>query len=374
MNDIIKINYDIPAGKRVLVTSDIHGHLNHLKNVLKMADFCHNDLLIIIGDIIEKGPESLKTLRYIMKLCEKENVIVLAGNVDLWRVHMIDNIDENNAENFYNYLLSQRKWKGASIYDEMAAECHMEIHSGKDILRSKEIVTKHYQRELDFLRNRPVLLETQSYIFVHGGLPRASLDDIDGLSKWNFLKYDYFMETNLHFDKYVVVGHWPVTLYSEKIPQSDPIIDTEKKIISIDGGCGLKPDGQLNLIVIPDISSDVIEIRKYRYDEFPKYKALKSQKASDDSIYIKWTNNDIKEIETKDDFTYAEHIQTGKKLWINNDFIYQEHRSNDYTDYILPIEAGDYISIVKSTSRGYIAKKDGVTGWYYGEIEKVKEP
>lgn len=374
MNDIIKINYDIPAGKRVLVTSDIHGHLNHLKNVLKMADFCDNDLLIIIGDIIEKGPESLKTLRYIMKLCEKENVIVLAGNVDLWRVHMIDNIDENNAENFYNYLLSQRKWKGASIYDEMAAECHMEIHSGKDILRSKEIVTKHYQRELDFLRNRPVLLETQSYIFVHGGLPRASLDDIDGLSKWNFLKYDYFMETNLHFDKYVVVGHWPVTLYSEKIPQSDPIIDTEKKIISIDGGCGLKPDGQLNLIVIPDMSSDVIEIRKYRYDEFPKYKALKSQKASDDSIHIKWTNNDIKEIETKDDFTYAEHIQTGKKLWINNDFIYQEHRSNDYTDYILPIEAGDYISIVKSTSRGYIAKKDGVTGWYYGEIEKVKEP
>lgn len=373
MNDIVKINYTVPAGKRILVTSDIHGHLNFLKNVLKSADFCENDLLVIIGDVIEKGPESLKTLRYVMELCKKGNVIVLAGNVDLWRVQMIEDINESNSESFYQYLLSQRKWKGSSLFDDMASECGLEVSSAAAVTAAKSTVLSHFKAELDFLRSRPIILETQSCVFVHGGLPRASLDDTEGLNKWNFLKYDNFMETNLRFEKYVVVGHWPVTLYGEKIAQSEPVIDTEKKIISIDGGCGLKPDGQLNLIVIPDISCDISEIKKYHYDEFPRYVALDSQNASDDSIHIKWTNNEIKEIETKDDFTYVQHIQTGKKLWIHNDYIYLEHRSNDYTDYVLPVEKGDIISVVKPTSRGYIAKKDGVTGWYYGKIEKVRE-
>jgi len=41
---------EIQQGKRILVTSDIHGHLSYFKKVLKKAGYCSDDLLIIIGD------------------------------------------------------------------------------------------------------------------------------------------------------------------------------------------------------------------------------------------------------------------------------------------------------------------------------------
>lgn len=367
-NKIRVIRRDIEAGRRILVTSDIHGNLTHLEGVLEKADYGKYDILVIVGDIIEKGPQSLETLRYVMRLCENENVIVLAGNVDLRRAQIIMEINKETADSFYKYLLYMRGWKGTSIYDEMAAECGITLSCPEDILVANPVITARFRRELDFLLDRPTVLETQNYIFVHGGLPQKTLDNIESYNIYELLKYDNFMATDTHFDKYIVAGHWPVTLYGEKIPQSDPLINTEKKIISIDGGCGLKEDGQLNLIEIPDISCDVSGIITHTYHEFPTYTALDSQTASEDSVNISWINNEIKEIETKDDFTYAEHLQTGRRLWIYNDFIYKEHRCNDCTDYILPVECGDMISVVRTTSRGYIAKKDGVTGWYYGRL------
>ncbi|MEE1284766.1 MAG: metallophosphoesterase, partial [Acutalibacteraceae bacterium] len=72
---------NIESGKRILVTSDIHGNLKYLKNVLTKASFSDNDILFIVGDIIEKGAENLKTLRYVMELCKKGNIIPLIGNV-----------------------------------------------------------------------------------------------------------------------------------------------------------------------------------------------------------------------------------------------------------------------------------------------------
>ncbi len=369
--DITIIRQNIPAGRRILVTSDIHGHLNHCVQVLKKAGFCDEDLLIIIGDIIEKGPESLKTLRYIMELYKKGNVIVLAGNVDCLRLQMIEGIHDNNISDFYHYLLSQRRWKGTSIFDEMAAECKIEIHSAQDILLSKDRIMEHFKPELDFLRNLPTALETQNYIFVHGGMPQKDFDHIDSLNIDSFLKYDHFMNTALHFDKYIVVGHWPVALYSDKIAQLNPIINQEKKIISIDGGCGLRKDGQLNLIEIPDIDCEIDKITTYSYDQLPVYTALETQTGSANSINITWIDNEINELKTEDDFTYAEHISTGRKLWIYNDYIYQEHHCDNYTDYRLPVNQGDKLSIIQSTSKGYIAKKDGVIGWYYGKVEEM---
>lgn len=63
-----KIN--VPSDRRIIVTSDVHGHYKHLKSLLEKVNFSEEDILFIIGDIIEKGPESLKTLRYVMDICK----------------------------------------------------------------------------------------------------------------------------------------------------------------------------------------------------------------------------------------------------------------------------------------------------------------
>lgn len=70
--------------KRIVAISDIHGEVTYLDGVLKKAGYSENDILVIVGDIIEKGRESLKTVRYFLKLREDNpNVYATMGNVDL---------------------------------------------------------------------------------------------------------------------------------------------------------------------------------------------------------------------------------------------------------------------------------------------------
>ena len=89
MLTIRRESLDIPQGRRILAVSDIHGHVHFLKKVLEKAGFCEADELIIDGDIIEKGPYSLETLRYVMELGKLPNVHVISGNVDCWQLDLI---------------------------------------------------------------------------------------------------------------------------------------------------------------------------------------------------------------------------------------------------------------------------------------------
>ena len=46
-------------------------------------------------------------------------------------------------------------------------------------------------------------------------------------------------------------------------------------------------------------------------------------------------------------------------------------RVNDVTDYRPAIAPGETLSIVRETDRGYWIKKNGVSGWYSGHVERL---
>ena len=361
---------EIGRGRRILVTSDIHGYLPYLKGVLEKASFGDGDILFIVGDMIEKGPENLATLRYVMKLCEQGNVVPLIGNVDAYRLKLICGLSESNAADLCDYILSLRKWVGTSFYEELAAECGYKINTPEDVLAAKADIIEHFDREFKFLSGLPTVVETENYVFVHGGLLEKEVSDNEGKGIFELTKYDGFMEKTPHvFDKYVVVGHWPVPLYSRSLQKLNPIINREKRIISLDGGCGVKNECQLNLLVIPDIDCDESEITYMSYDALPSVKALDSQSASDDPIHISWINREIRVIDKGEEFSHIEHRESGRRLCVPNSYLRNDTECSDYTDYILPVKAGDELSLIKRTSKGCIAKKDGVVGWYLGRLE-----
>ena len=76
----------LPSGRRTIVISDIHGNLPYFKALLEKINFSDQDLLILDGDFLEKGSDSLGTLRLIMKLSERGNVYPILGNCDEWPV------------------------------------------------------------------------------------------------------------------------------------------------------------------------------------------------------------------------------------------------------------------------------------------------
>ncbi len=358
----------VESGKRILVTSDIHGNLKYLKSILSKAAFSDSDILFIVGDIIEKGPENLKTLRYVMELCQKGNVIPLIGNVDAYRIKLIYGLSEENVNGFYNYILTLREWAGISFYEELANECGYTINSPDDILAAKQKIIKHFEKEFNFLSKLPTIVKTQNYVFVHGGLREKNVEDNINKGVLELTKFDAFMSQTPHtYDKYVIVGHWPVVLYSKSVQQMNPIFDREKNIISIDGGCGVKKEGQLNLLIIPDINCSVNDITYISYDDITTVTALESQNNSNNSVYISWLNREIRILDKGDEFSYIEHIQSGRKFDIPNCYIRNENECFDYTDYLLSVNSGDKLSLITETSKGCIVKKDGVIGWYLGK-------
>ena len=65
---------DIDPARRVLVVSDIHANIPYFDGVLSRAGFCDDDILIIDGDFLEKGTQSLEMLHRVMELSSRENV------------------------------------------------------------------------------------------------------------------------------------------------------------------------------------------------------------------------------------------------------------------------------------------------------------
>ena len=54
------LRWDPEPGRRLLVVSDIHGNVPYFEGVLRKVGFSDRDELIIDGDFLEKGQESLR--------------------------------------------------------------------------------------------------------------------------------------------------------------------------------------------------------------------------------------------------------------------------------------------------------------------------
>ena len=59
------------------VISDIHGQYNMFIELLDKIDLKDTDTLYILGDVLDRGPHPIKTIR---KLMEMPNAICLVGN------------------------------------------------------------------------------------------------------------------------------------------------------------------------------------------------------------------------------------------------------------------------------------------------------
>ena len=54
MKAVVK-QVEFPAGRRILVISDIHGNLPWFQALLAKAGFSREDILVLVGDLVEKG-------------------------------------------------------------------------------------------------------------------------------------------------------------------------------------------------------------------------------------------------------------------------------------------------------------------------------
>lgn len=368
----------VPTGHRILCISDIHGEYDFLVDGLSAVGFCKDDILFINGDLIEKGPESLKTLRYVMQLTEMGNVYVIMGNNDGYKLEILQQESAWSDTKFLEEAGDCIRRNRPSILLDMMKEAGIAMPDKENVAAVRKQLCGIFQKELDFIRALPTIIETQTLVLVHGGVPSLDFEELVQHNAFDFMKNDAFMEKGFCFDRYVVVGHWPVLLYShdplKKIPlRLHPLIDHERKIINIDGGLSLKDSAQLNFLILPDIESEEFEV--FAFDYFKEAIALDSQEASEDFLNITWVNRQVEIVDKGEEFTKIRHLPSGRELDVRTACLYTwqgEQCCDDYTDYEVPVQPGDKLKIMEVTSRGCIIKKEGVIGWYRGGYEEME--
>ncbi len=358
-NPILRISF--MKNRRIIVVSDIHGNLEYFNGLLKKIEFTQNDILVINGDFLERGHNNIALLRKVMEMHRSGNTFVVRGNCDGWHEFL------DRGSEMDNFIADYMQERPNCFLRNICDDWGMVFTNADDIPKFKEILSSDYAEEMEFLRNLPVIIETDFYTFAHGGV---SSNDIDSVNPYSCMKNDNFLGQHLSFDKWMIVGHWPVVLYHHKAPDANPIILKDRKIVSIDGGCVLVDDGQLNALIIPNNGSDDFEC--VHYDHFPLAKALDCQEQSDNSYYIRWGDNEVDILDRHFDFHCCKHKRTGHVMDILKKNVYEtpvKVTVNDCTDYRHEICEGDIISIVEESSLGYYCKKNGVSGWYSGRIE-----
>ena len=302
---VIAKELTLQKDKRIICISDIHGNLSLFKKLLAKINYSKQDVLILIGDIYTKGNQCHETLKYIINLSKNENVHVMRGNCD-W-------LD-------YYLLLSEKKW----------------------------------------LNSLPHIIETDDYIFVHGGIDTFDFDNIDAMA---YMKYDNFMDEEKDFDKFVITGHTPTVNYNHEIPCHNPIIHHEKHIISIDGGNVIVKSGQLNAFIIDENKFSYVSV-----DELPSVKILKDQSASSSSLNITWHDRKIELIKYGKEFSKYKHLSTNTTITLPTSYVWIDRNgdlcgANEGTNYFLEVAYGEFVSLVATFSDRILAKKDGVVGW-----------
>ncbi|MDO4816150.1 MAG: metallophosphoesterase [Bacillota bacterium] len=360
--DKAKIEHLNTTGRRIIAVSDIHANLPYFKGLIKKIKLSPYDVLILNGDFLEKGEDSLATLRFIMELGREYDVHPICGNCDSWA-----DLTEEQTYFPLDRILKYILFRGSGILYDMLCEMGVELKEGLDLAPYMPELKDRFREEWDFLRKLPQIIETPHYTFVHGGV-KPDLPYEEQMAG-DCMKFDNFMEQGYIFDKWVIVGHWPVMLYLPDHVCANPIINEKQHIISIDGGCTLKDDGQLNALIIPYEGSE--DFSFVSYDKFPVKTVVTPQKKGEKSYYIRWGDNKVKVLSRGGEFSLCRHIRTGYEMEILTKYLYSEEEEttcNDSTDLVLELNPGDEVSVIETTSRGFLVKHKGTSGWYFGEL------
>ena len=235
---------------KIFSIGDIHGCSKQLASlhdkIFNQLSFNKkNDLLVYLGDYIDRGPNAKGVINRILELQkEKVNSIFLMGNHEQIMIDFVFN-KINNLRYWLN-LGTDQTFKSYKI--EIAEFIKDGFEDDKmDKLRNV-LLNKLSNEHIHFLKNLKLSHSMGKYLFVHAGInPEKTLKDQD---KMDFLwtRSDQFFDKNFKFEQIIIHGHTP-----EK-----EVINLPYRI-NIDTGCFFS--GKLSSVCLNDNNNE----RKFIY-------------------------------------------------------------------------------------------------------------
>lgn len=195
-NDVVVMQGDYDAFNHIYVVGDVHGMYDKLQSVMSQFTVNEDDLLIFLGDYIDRGPDSARCVEYVKNLCAAPNVVALMGNHEMMMINSI-------AEYGLDILEPDFPKKGSNIW----------LYNGGDKTRASfkryEDMGNSKLELIKWILQRPHLVRLGDNIYfshagfdVHKKLKNCEIDDI----LWS---REEFFDLYNGDDKWFV-GHTPV--------------------------------------------------------------------------------------------------------------------------------------------------------------------
>jgi len=225
---------------RILAVSDLHGENDKFIKLLKETDYDPTrDLLIVCGDLIDRGTHNLETIRTCQKL-QQQGAVMLKGNHEQFAEECIqDMMFERPSEALQLWVLHNG---GSNTYDEL-------INLSKAELRDL----------LNFIKRLPLYFTVGDYIFVHAGVNSKKPIEKNQENELVWCR-DSFYQSPSYTGKTVIFGHKPTFLLTAPEKRHDKDYKRSAKIwydtlnkdkIGID--CGSVFDGRLAALELPSM-------------------------------------------------------------------------------------------------------------------------
>ena len=213
--------------RRILAVGDVHGEADCLERLWTRIAFDDaHDLLVFLGDYIDRGPAPVRTLQFVQRQTEKyRNVHALMGNHEAMMLSYVD------AYGLGGTLLGQ--------FDLWLA-------NGGKITRKQlaALPAAEAKALMEFVRQRPISFRTsheeEEILFVHAGVNPVAEDSREDML---WIREEFFM--GYYGDTVVVVGHTPTQrLRRDRAPV--PLF-LPNNIVACDTGSYL-PDGRISCV------------------------------------------------------------------------------------------------------------------------------
>lgn len=190
------------------IISDIHGCYSQYQSLLEKIKFSGKDTLYVLGDVVDRGPEPIKTLRDMMK---RPNVIMILGNHDFTMYTLMKKLSVEITTDNYDKHLTEGLLMAYNLWLQDGGQVTAEQFAKLSYPEKMEI--------LDYIAGASLyeVIENngKEYRLVHAGLGNFAPDK-------NLNEYDLydFLEKRADYSKryypgkavFLVTGHTPTVL------------------------------------------------------------------------------------------------------------------------------------------------------------------
>jgi serine/threonine protein phosphatase 1 len=187
----------------VYVMSDIHGEYNKYRRMLEKIRFSDDDIMYILGDVVDRGPEPAKILLDMMK---RKNVVPLLGNHEAMAYPVLEKLADKDFD--FNKIDkdtmdAMRDWIDEGGWETIESFRELPIETCRDIL--------DYMNYF-FVLIQDVEVNGRTFTLVHAGLgsrKRRIVRKHDLIWSRPNPHIRYIKEKN----SYLVCGHTPTCIF-----------------------------------------------------------------------------------------------------------------------------------------------------------------